>query len=71
MLDVHGALTTPGAAAVLGVAGAIAANDGATVYGVPSSSAATLIAWGYLSVAADGIARVQMKSQDQVDPINN
>jgi len=70
MLDVHAALTTPGAAAVLGVQGAIAANDGATVYGVPISDGATLIMWGALSVAADGIGRVQLKSQDQIDPIN-
>jgi hypothetical protein len=72
MLDLRGLVVTPGAGATLtlGVAGALAVGDGASVAGVPLAPDATMVGFGYLSPIADFIARVKISSQDMVDPIN-
>jgi len=71
MLDVHALAVTPGAALVLGATGAIAAGgDGAQVAGVPIRGDAVLRMYGFESVAADSIANLRLRSQDQVDPVN-
>lgn len=71
MLDVHGLTITPGAATVLGSTGAISAGgDGAQVAGVPVRGDAVLRMYGVMSVTANTIGAVRLRSQDQVDPIN-
>lgn len=70
MLDIHALTITPGAATTLGSAGTISANDFAAVAGVPLRADAIMIAWGYLSIAADTIANMRCVSQDMIDPIN-
>jgi len=70
MLDIRAITTTPGAVLVLGNPGVIGGNDGAAVAGVPIKPTARLIDWGFLSPTADSIARLQLVSQDQPDPIN-
>ncbi len=71
MLDVHALAITPGAALVLGAAGAVAAGgDGAQVAGVPISEGAVLRMFGAQSIAANSIANIRLRSQDMVDPVN-
>jgi hypothetical protein len=71
MLDVHGLIHTPGAAAVLGTgADTIPVGDGAQVAGVPLRGDAILRMFGVHSVLANTIAILKLQSQDQVDPIN-
>jgi len=71
MLDVHALLITPGAATVLGAAGAVSpGGDGCPVAGVPVGEAAVLKMYGFSSVTANTIAALKLTSQDMVDPIN-
>lgn len=71
MLDVHALAITPGAALVLGNAGAIAGGgDGQTVAGVPIGDSAVLRMFGAGSIAANSIANCRLRSQDMVDPVN-
>ena len=71
MLDVHALAVTPGAALVLGNAGAIAGGgDGAQVAGVPMTDGAILRMFGAQSIAANSIANIRLRSQDMMDPIN-
>ncbi len=71
MLDVHALLITPGAVAVLGADGTVAAGgDGASSPGVPVGPGAVLKAWGFNSTTADSIASIRLRSQDMVDPID-
>jgi hypothetical protein len=71
MLDLHATSVTPGAATVLGVAGAaVCSGDFATTPGVPIGNDAVLVMHGFNSVSADTIGAYKMASQDCVDPIN-
>jgi hypothetical protein len=71
MLDLHATTSIPGTTVTLGTAApAIAANDLASVAGVPLRNDARLIQWGVTNIAADAIARAKLQSQDCVDPIN-
>lgn len=71
MLDLHVTTSIPGTTVTPGTAApAIAANDGATVAGVPIKDGARLILWGAGNIAADAIAIAKLISQDQVDALN-
>lgn len=71
MLDIHATTGTPGATtAIANNLTAIAANDGATVAGVPINPRARLIMWGSQSLVANTIYYTRLQSQDQDDPLN-
>jgi len=71
MLDVHALTVTPGAVAVLGADGTVAAGgDGCSSPGVPIGPGASLRVWGFNSTTADSIANIRLRSQDMVDPID-
>lgn len=48
----------------------LAGQDGQTAAGVPIRPDATLVGWGNLVTIADTIEKVQLVSQDQLDPVN-
>ena len=71
LLDVHGLLITPGAATVLGNAGAVSpGGDGCPVAGVPAGAGAVLKMYGFSSKTANTVGALKLTSQDMIDSIN-
>ena len=71
MLDLHALSSGGSLQPTLGAVGTILlGGDGVSAAGVPIDNGANLVGWGALTTIADTIAKLQLLSQDQLDPIN-
>lgn len=70
MLDLHACSSGGSKDTLAAVSTILLGNDGQTAAGVPIDPSATLVAWGGMTTIADTIEKLQLLSQDQIDPVN-